>query len=490
MSDDAYSRLEAQFTEIGRLDDIRRLLDWDRATMMPDGGSDARGAQLETLAALRHRLVTQPDVARWLDDTDPSALTAWEEANLSAMRRMHLHAASVPSALIEALARAANRAEHLWRRARKDDDFASVEPALGELLALVREEAAIKSDALGVSPYEALMDRYDPGRRWAEVETLFSALHSRLAPMVDRTSQIDRTPASLPGSVQKQRMICEDVLKTVGFDWNHGRLDESAHPFTGGVPDDVRITTRYAEEDVLAAVFATIHEAGHAQYERGLPAPWRGQPVGRAPGLTIHESQSLGFEMQIARSRSFTQFLAPLIARHLGRPATEIDALLGERLVHVERTFIRVEADEMTYPLHILARSELEQALVSGQLQTRDLPEAWGEAYLHHVGIRPKNDRDGCLQDIHWYGGDFGYFPTYALGALAAAQLVAAAREKLPNLDDSLSAGDWSGYLDWCRQHVHSHGSRFSADELILRATGKPLGIDAYLAHLEARFLP
>lgn len=489
MHDAPYYRLQSRFAEIGRLDEIRGILDWDQATQMPRGGSVARGEQLKTLAQMRHRLLSEPAVGDWLDEATELALEPWRLANVRAMRRMYLHAATVPSALIGALTYSASLTEHTWREAREENDFALVAPALGELLALVREEAAHKAEALGVTPYEALMDRYDPGRGWPEIERLFGQLSPKLSLMVERACEGAAVPPPLPCPVEVQRGICEAVLQALGFDWEHGRLDESAHPFTGGVPDDVRITTRYAEEDLLPALFATIHEAGHAQYERGLPQTWRGQPVGQAPGLTMHESQSLGFEMQIARSPAFSGFLARLIAERLGHPTETVRSVLARRLAHVQRTLIRVEADELTYPLHILLRTELERALVSGDLEVADLPEAWRDASARHVGIAPENDRSGCLQDIHWYSGDFGYFPTYALGAMVAAQLVAAARAALPNLDRSLAQGDWSDYLAWCRVHVHALGSRYSADELVSQATGRPLGVESYLAHLEARYL-
>ena len=254
------------------------------------------------------------------------------------------------------------------------------------------------------------------------------------------------------------------------------------------MPDDIRITTRYVGEDLVPALFATIHEAGHAQYERALPAGWRGQPVARAAGLTLHESQSLGFEMQLARSPEFLDFLGGVVARHTGASPRAATRALTARARKVERTPIRVDADEMTYPLHILLRADLERRLISGELGAADLPDAWREASARFLGFEPPDDQVGCLQDIHWYGGDFGYFPTYALGAMAAAQLVHAARAALPELMHDVGRGEWSGYLEWSRVHVHARASSAFADDIIRDATGEPLGVGRYLEHLEGRY--
>ena len=275
-----------------------------------------------------------------------------------------------------------------------------------------------------------------------------------------------------------------------GFDTNHGRLDVSHHPFTGGVPDDVRITTRYRDDDFSESVMAVLHETGHALYERGLPAAWRHQPVGESAGMSVHESQSLLIEMQVSRGPEFLSFAAPLIREMLdgSGPGWESENIV--RLYnHVERSLIRVDADEVTYPAHVMVRYPIEKALIEGSLEVAGIPAEWTRAMKEGLGLTPPDDRDGCLQDIHWFAGEFGYFPTYTLGALAAAQFFAAAKRAEPGIGTGISQGSFAPLLGWLRDNVHSLGARYARDDLLVRATGEPLGTTAFKNHLEARYL-
>jgi len=293
-----------------------------------------------------------------------------------------------------------------------------------------------------------------------------------------------------PFPVERQKALGLAVMKTLGFDFAHGRLDTSLHPFCGGVPDDVRITTRYDEADFIGALMGVIHETGHAQYERGLPAQWRYQPVGQARGMSLHESQSLLMEMQAGRSRAFLEHVAPLAREHLGGSGPGWDTDNFHRLyTQVKPGFIRVDADEVTYPAHVILRFRLERALIGGQMALADLPEAWNAGMQELLGIVPPSDREGCLQDIHWFDGAWGYFPTYTLGAMTAAQLFAAARAALPDLDDAIRVGDFAPLLGWLRANVHGHGSRLSTRELLVQATGRPLDPAVFERHLETRYL-
>jgi carboxypeptidase Taq len=392
---------------------------------------------------------------------------------------------------VEQLSRAGSACEMVWRKARPAADFKQVIGPLTTLLDLTREVAEIKSQALCVSPYDALLDQYEPGGRSADIARIFADLADFLPGFMSEVlNRQGAAPAAPEGPFPQaaQKAIGLEMMKTLGFDFEHGRLDESLHPFCGGTPDDVRITTRYDEGDFITSLFGVIHETGHALYEQGLPRQWRHQPVGRARGMSLHESQSLLMEMQACRSRHFFRFAVPRLAERFGRAGWDGDSLY-DATMRVEPGFIRVDADEVTYPAHVILRFRLEQALLSRELAVADLPAAWNEGMEKLLGIAPPDDRLGCLQDIHWYDGAFGYFPTYTLGAMTAAQLFDAARRALPDLEGDLAGGRFAPLLAWLRENVHRKASRHSTDELLRQATGKPLDAAIFKAHLRQRYL-
>ena len=490
-SNTAYTRLESRFAKLSHLDQAAGFLHWDMSAVMPEGGAESRGEQLASLASLGHDLLVAPEVADWLKAADQEGLEDWQAANLHEMRRDWLHASAVPAELVEKLSRAGSACEMVWRKARPAADFGLVIEPLGTLLDLTREMAEIKSQALGVSPYDALLDQYEPGGRSADIARVFADLAEFLPGfLAEVLKKQGRAPAAPTGPFPQavQKAIGIEMMKALGFDFEHGRLDESLHPFCGGTPDDVRITTRYDEKDFITSLFGVIHETGHALYEQGLPKEWRHQPVGRARGMSVHESQSLLMEMQACRSRAFFRFITPKLAAQFSRPGWEADGLYNATM-RVEPGFIRVDADEVTYPAHVILRFRLEQALIAGELKIADLPAAWNEGMEELLGIVPPDDRLGCLQDIHWYDGAFGYFPTYTLGAMTAAQLFDAARKALPDLEGDLAAGRFAPLLGWLRTNVHGKASRYSTDELLRQATGKPLDAEIFKAHLRARYV-
>jgi carboxypeptidase Taq len=363
------------------------------------------------------------------------------------------------------------------------------------VLDLVVEGARIKAAAFGVDPYDALLDEYEPGANAASITEVFDQLASFLpgmiAEIIDRQA---RGPAIMPVAgpfpAEKQRALAESLMRAVGFDFAHGRLDTSHHPFCGGVPEDVRITTRWDERDFTRGLMGVLHETGHAMYERGLPAAHRLQPAGVARGMTLHESQSLLVEMQASRSREFVSFLAPRAAEAFGGsgPAWGVDNM-HRIYTRVSRGLIRVDADEATYPCHVILRFRLERALIAGDLSLDDLPAAWNDGMRELVGVVPPDDRDGCLQDIHWPGGAWGYFPTYTLGALAAAQFFEAAVAACPEIPAALARGDFAPLMAWVRPNVHARASSDSTAAIVTAATGRPLGVDAFRRHLERRYL-
>lgn len=505
----AYAQLEDRFRRLGALKEAAGLLHWDMATMMPKGGAEARGEQLAALEVACHEMIAASDLAELLDGAEgetqdgTGGLGAWQQANLREMRRTWRHATALDADLVAALARAAQKSEMAWREARPANDFESTLGPLGELLSLVRQAAAAKAEALGCGPYEALLDEWEPGGSVARIDEIFESYAAFLPDFLEKVlSHQDQegAPPVFPGPFSRaaQEALGRRLMQMIGFDFEHGRLDVSLHPFCGGVPDDVRITTRYDEADFTSAMMGVLHETGHAMYERGLPAEWRLQPVGQARGMSLHESQSLLIEMQACRSPEFIGFAAPLIAEAFGDegagegggdgPAWQTESLI--RHYHrVERGLIRVDADEVTYPAHVILRYRLEQALLSGDLPLADLPTAWNDEMERLLGVRPPDDRDGCLQDIHWYDGAWGYFPTYTLGAMTAAQLFDAAVRAVPEIPAALARGDFAPLMGWLREQVHAQGSLMTGDKLLTQATGRPLDPEVFTAHLSARYL-
>ncbi len=494
----AYRSLEQRFTRISSLDGTLSMLDWDQATMMPEGGADARADQLATLKLIRHETLCSPEIASLLaeaEDNDSSQLDGWQQTNLARMRRSWRHATALPADLVDALSRAACECEITWRSARENNDFKALAPGLDVLLQLSREAASAKAAIMGCTPYDALLDQFDSGISAVAIDKLFAELEDFLPDFLPQVLERQRSLPTIidpsgPFPVASQRSIAVALMRDMGFDFEHGRLDVSHHPFSGGVPEDARITTRYSETEFLQGLMAVLHETGHALYERGLPKAWRSQPVGRARGMIAHESQSLIIEMQACRSQEFTRYLAPKLAMTFGDQAAWSPDNLLRMFQHVEADLIRVHANEVTYPLHVMLRYRLERAMIGGDLQIRDLPGAWNDGMRDLLGITPPNDSDGCMQDVHWAAGLFGYFPTYTLGALAAAQFFDAARKDMTEILPELSKGNFYPLMGWLNDNVHQWGSRYSSDELLQRATGTPLGTAAFKAHLRARYLP
>ena len=492
----AYTALEARFARLSAVEGAAGILGWDAQTLMPEGAAETRGEQLAALRGLAHEILTAPETADTLAEAEGAGgLDGWPAANLAEMRRAYIHAAAVPRELVEAESRVRSRSEMVWREARRDADFARLAPHLAELLRLEREIGQAKGAVLGLDPYDALLDGYDPGMRRAVIDPLFSDLTSWLPGLIAEArarqeAAGDPIPLDGPFPVETQRQLGLTLMRALGFDEGRGRLDISLHPFCGGATDDVRITTRYDESDFSRALMGVLHETGHALYEQGRPAAWRHQPVGAARGMSLHESQSLIVEMQACRSREFLTYLAPLLRGAFGRSGAAWEPENLFRLyTRVEPGFIRVDADEATYPAHILLRYRLETAMIAGDLAVADLPGAFNDGMFELLGITVPNDRLGCLQDIHWPSGAFGYFPTYTLGAMAAAQLFKAAKSAEPALPGCLATGDFGPLRTWLRTNVHERGSLLPTDALLDDATGAPLGTAAFRSHLEARYL-
>lgn len=491
----ATDALEARFRRLSALSGASGVLGWDQHVLMPSGGAEARAEQLATLSVLRHELLTAATVGDELAAAEAEGLTGWRAANLAEMRRAHAHATALSSDLVDALSRAGSRCEALWREARAKADFSVVRDAMAEQIGLIREEAGAKADALGTTPYEALLDGYEPGGSIGKIEALFAELEAELPPLLDAVLErqgrqgMPQAPEG-PFPVETQRILSRRVMETLGFDFNHGRLDETLHPFCGGVPDDVRVTTRYDETGFINGIMGVIHETGHALYERGLPVDWRSQPVGEARGMVMHESQSLLMEMQACRSPAFLGLLSGWARNAFGAEGSAWEPENLHRIyTRVERSFIRVEADEVTYPLHVILRTRLERAMLSGDLEVAGLPDAWNDGMRDLLGVTPPDDARGCLQDIHWYDGAVGYFPTYTLGAMAAAQLFQAAVRAEPGIPEAIGHGDFAPLVGWLRANVHGVASSLGTEEILKAATGEELSAAPFLAHLKTRYL-
>jgi len=492
---EAYQNLEATFARVAALNGASAVLGWDMQAMMPPGGVTARGEQLAVLEELSHGMLTKPEVGAWLSEVDTSTLSAWQVANLREMRRTYIHATAVDADLTGRLSRAGTTCTNIWRVARKANDFESFRPALEEVVALVREVAARKADVLQCTPYDALLDQFEPGITSERIDELFAPLARELPGRVERILERQaRGEAALPldGPFPRdaQERLGRTLMEAFGFRFTHGRLDTSDHPFCGGTPSDIRVTTRYDESDFASALMGVLHETGHALYEQQLPVAWRSQPVGRARSMGVHESQSLFVEMQVCRSAAFLRFAAPRIRDAFGvdGPAWSPENLT-RHAQRVERGLIRVDADEVTYPMHVMLRFELEKRLIGGELSVSELPDAWAEGMQRWLGVTVPDDATGCMQDIHWTDGAFGYFPSYTLGAMAAAQLHEAVRRDRPELESEVESGVLSPLISWLGERVHALASSVDTDVLIREATGSVLGADAFLRHVDHRYL-
>ncbi len=494
MKTPAIELLDSTFTRLYRYTHLAALAGWDQAAMMPAKGIEARAAALAELQILMHQTLTSQELAEQFRAVTDAELDATQRASLREMRRQWQQANLLPARLVEAQSLAQSRCEHAWRTQRQNNDWEGFLVNFREVVALSREEAKYLADAKGTSCYDALMDKFEPGMRSADIDRIFGDVETWLPDLIRKT--IDKQahesvlPPQGPFPVAQQRALGVEIMALLGFDFDSGRLDVSTHPFCGGVAEDVRITTRYNENDFMRSMMGIIHETGHARYEQNLPRDWVHLPLGQARSMGIHESQSLSFEMQLARSPEFLSLIAPLIQKHLGHQSAFEPANLAALFTRVKPGFIRVDADELTYPAHVILRFDIERALMDGELAPEDIPALWAEKMMAYLGVDTRGDfRNGCMQDIHWPGGSFGYFPSYTLGAMYAAQFFASIRAGQPDLNAQVRAGQLSLVFDWLGQHIWSQASRWDTTELVTRATGEALNPRHFREHLERRYL-
>jgi carboxypeptidase Taq len=495
---DELAELRRRAGELADLNGIGGLLLWDQNTMMPPGGAAARADQFAALERLVHDRLTDPALGRVLDELEPWAASADPDSDDAALhrvlRRDHRKAVNVPTELAAEISSAAAHAQQAWLAAREALDFAPFRPALERVLELQRRYiACFERGGEFAHPYDVLLDDYEPGLTTAELRTLFARLQDELVPLVSAAAAGGEEGRVFPGTfaADAQQRLVDEVLRAVGFEREHWRLDPSVHPFARSMAHtDVRLTTRWEEDDLAMALYSSLHEFGHGLYEAQMDPGHYRTTLADASGLGLHESQSRLWENLVGRSRSFCSWLLPRLRRHLGGPFEALDAAALYRNVNqVRLSLIRIEADETTYNLHVALRFELELALVEGRLEVAELPEAWEEATHRLLGLETPSLLEGVLQDIHWGAGMIGYFPTYTLGNLMAAQLWGALAAELPDVSDRVGAGDFAPLRDWLREHVHRHGRKYTSRELLERATGEELQVEPFLAYLEAKLL-
>jgi carboxypeptidase Taq len=491
-----YEQLEQEFRRLHAFRGTLALLRWDAAVTMPRGSADVRGEQLAALETECHALLASPRITRLLQRAEASrqGLNDWKLANLREMRRQRDHAIATPPSLVSRLARAVAKAEASWREARDRNDFSVLAPQLEEVVKLTRNRADMLGQSLGLDPYDALVDEFTPGLRSSEIGTTFATLSRRLPTLVSEAIdvQLSRPAVTITGrfSASRQRALCVEVMKSLGFPFDRGRFDEADRGLMEGVPGDIRVTARLDPRDPFAGLLGALHETGQALYELGLPPEWRDQPVGQELGMALEESQALLLEMIVGRSSAFVTYLMPLLERHYGVTGPEwTPENVYRRLNTVTRGPIRMDADELTYQAHIIVRYELEQRLLSGELPVRELPGAWNELMDRRLGICPASDNDGCLQDGHWALGSFGYFPSYGVGAVVAAQLWESLHEDVQGVEQQIASGDFGPALAWLRENVHALGAKLAVPDLVITTTGKALSAAPYLRYLERKYL-
>ena len=493
MSDATRTAYDDLLDRVGRIANVSHageLLSWDQQVMMPEEGTPARSRQLSALSAVEHDLLTADELGTLLGELETADLSAKRRAVVREVRRDHERAVRVPTDLIERISSASSEALTAWREARANDDFEAFAPHLEELIDLKRRYAEhVDSDR---DPYAVLFEEYEPCLPLEQAESVLTTLREAVVPLVDdiRASDADLATDAFAGQFEadRQEALMRDALDDLGYPWERGRLDAAPHPFSTGTTYDARITTRYDESDPMGALLSTIHEFGHATYTLGLPDDAYGTPLGEARDLSVHESQSRLWENHVGRSRSFWERFLPRVGERFDIGDVGVREAY-EAVNAVDPTnLIRVEADELTYHLHIVLRFEIERDLTRGDLDVGEVPAVWNEKMESYLGVRPETDAEGCLQDIHWSHGNFGYFPTSSLGSVIAAQLFDAAERDLDGLDDSIRHGEFDPLHQWLTDRIHRHGKRFETNGLVRRATGSDVSADAFVDYATAKY--
>lgn len=495
MSIENYQKLEAYFKEIRHIENANSILFWDEETVMPEGAFESRNYTLASLSRLIHQKVASNELKSLIDSIDQKKLDSpWQKANYHWIKKRNLKATIIPDHLIETLTLNSKESEQAWRKLRSQNDWQSFLPYFKKTLETVKQIANIKSDYFGISPYDALLDDFAPGISSNNIDGIFNQLKQFLPDVIKQIVSEQKNQKLIPFDckfpLDKQAQLAKELMTIIGFDFNRGRLDTAVHPFCGGIKNDVRITTRYREDEFISSVMAVCHETGHAMYELQSPQKWQYQPVGDALGMTVHESQSLLVEMHACRSNEFMMVLSDLLIRYFG----PCDAFSSDNLYRyytkVTPSLIRVDADEVTYPLHVILRYELEKALIHDEISPDDLPSLWDEKMKLYLELDTKGDyKNGVMQDVHWPSGLFGYFPSYALGSMLASSFYQAALKEDAHIPSAIRIGDFKPLMNWLKINVHQKASLLPFNELVIAATNKPFSAEDYINHIKARYL-
>lgn len=489
----AYQDLVTELRSLSVLASTSSVLGWDEQVNLPPSGAEHRAAQLASLAGITHQRATSSQLGELIAAAEASELDAdsAEAVVVREAKRSYDRQTKLPQKLVEEMSRVTTLSQQSWVAARRASDFAQFKPWLEQVVSLKREQADIlKTNE--PSRYDVLLDEYEPGMTTSDVESVFSSLAGELADLVkavaESSTKVDTAPLKGPYSIPGQRELSRQAAKAIGFDFSAGRIDEAAHPFCSGFgPGDCRLTTRYDESFLSQGLYGTLHEAGHGLYEQGLPNEHYGTCLGDSASLGVHESQSRMWENAIGRSREFWDYIHPVVVELFPDAVNWSPEAFFLAAGEVTPSLIRVEADEVTYNLHILLRFELEKALIDDGLDVAELPERWNARFKELFGLDVPDDANGCMQDVHWSAGLIGYFPTYTLGNLYAAQLYNAAGKAIGSIPEMVARGEFTPLLSWLREHVHAHGMRYRAPELIERATGETLSHKPLMDSLKAK---
>ena len=488
------AKLDAHYKKLESLNHAQSMLAVDEAVMMPEGGGEKRAEAMATLAGMAHDIASAPQVGEWIAAAKPESEE--QRMALRESERSYLNLTCLSSAFVQKQVEARIRSEQRWRKLRPTGNWTDFLPLLENIVVLAREEAELRADVLKCAPYDALIEQYDPGSSAAVITPVFAELKTFLKAFIpgaleaqaSRRTQQPKNPFKGPFPVAHQKSLGEELMRAMGFDFNHGRLDVSHHAFCDGVPSDVRMTTRYNTNEFLSSLMGILHETGHGLYEQGLPKQWNHWPVGRARGMAAHESQSLFTEMQMSRNPAFWEFALPIAQKHLPLEGWSVTDVLAH-VQNMERGCIRVEADEVTYSLHVILRYEMEKDLIGGILAVKDIPEVWDTKMREYLGLSTiDNPKDGPMQDVHWPSGAFGYFPSYTLGALMAAQQWAAIERLHPDVTDEIRMGNFTTVNEWRRKNIWEKASFLSTPGLMHAATGEVLSAMPFMAHLGNRY--
>ena len=493
---DNYILLEQEITQISQIENLLSILYWDIAVNMPSGAAESRTNELIVLSSIIHSKLKSDKISELINQASTviKKLDAWQLANFKEIKKKVSIATCIDDELQKRYISSTTKCELAWRKTKNNNDYQEFKPYLQKVLSCVQEIATAKATVLNCSKYDALIDTYDPDQKFIEITSNFSFLKEAIPTLIQEIVEKQSEKTIFPIgtiSINQQKLIVKRIMEIMEFDFTRGRLDESTHPFCGGAPFDIRLTTRYDESNFLSGIMGVVHETGHALYEQNLPAMYTNQPVGNAKGTAIHESQSLLMEMQIGKSKEFMEFLAKLLRNEFGFKGKEYS---GENLYNlatkVQPSFIRVNADEVTYPMHILLRVEIEEKLINDDLSLDDMPNYWNTKMQQYLGIIPTTNSEGCLQDIHWPLGDFGYFPAYTNGAIIASMLMKKAKEINPNIKQDLINGKFTDINNFLNKNIRNIASLKTTPQLIQDATGeKQLNSKTFLDYLKQKYL-